>query len=109
MVDKLSEKLLSCGGGGGGGGGGDWSHNCNKNTGDPSNKRVVTFWPQWNKYCHLSGVVLDGKADCGTSDGKDCYLKKAGHKDAATFITKLGRQHQTRSSVAVVVRAGNEP
>ena len=85
MVDELSKKLLS----GGGGDGGDQNCNRNKNTSYPSNKRVVSYWRQWNKYCHSCGVVLDGKAGCGTSGGKDCYLKKAGHKDAATFTNKL--------------------
>ena len=88
MVEKLSEKLLS--GGGGGGGGSDRNRNHNKNTHDTNNKRVVSYWRQWNKYCHLCGVVLDGKAGCGTSGGKDCYLKKDGHKDAATFTNKMG-------------------
>ena len=37
MVEKLSEKLLA-------GGSGDWRRNPNKNTSDPSNKRVVTFY-----------------------------------------------------------------
>ena len=88
MVDELSKKILS--GGGGGGDGGDRNRTCNKNTGDRSNKRVVSYWQQWNKYCHSCGVVLDCKAGCGTSGGKDCYLKKAGHKNAATFTNKLG-------------------
>ena len=33
---------------------------------------------------------MDGKAGCGTSGGNDCYLKKDGHKDAATFTNKMG-------------------
>ena len=84
IVDDRTKKLQS------GGGGGDKNRNRNKNTSDPNNKRVVSYWRQWNKYCHSCGVVLDGKAGCGTSGGKDCYLKKDGHKDAATFTNKLG-------------------
>ena len=68
IVDDLTKKLLS------GGGGGDKNCNRNKNTSDPNNKRVVSYWRQWNKYCHSCGVVLDGKTGCGTSGGKDCYL-----------------------------------
>ena len=59
-----------------------------KNTND--NKRECTYWRQWNKHCHSCGVVLDGAAGCGTGGGKDCYHKKDGHKDAATFTNKLG-------------------
>ena len=85
IVDDLTKKLQSSGGGVGG----DKNRNSNKNTGDPNNKRVVSYWQQLNKYCHSCGVVLDGKAGCGTSGGKDCYHKKEGHKDAATFTNKL--------------------
>ena len=83
IVKKISEKLLT-------GGSDDRCRNPNKNTSDPSNKRVVTFYRQWNKYCHLCGVVLNGKGDCGTGSGKDCYLKKEGHKDAVMFTNKMG-------------------
>ena len=86
IVDDLTKKLQS----GGGDDGGDKNRNRNKNTSDPNNKRVVSYWRQLNKYCHSYGVGLDGKAGCGTSGGKDCYLKKDGHKDAATFTNKLG-------------------
>ena len=85
MIKKLSEKLVA-------GGSGDRRRNPNKNTSNPtpSNKRAVTFYRQWNKYCHLCGAVLNGKGGCGTGSGKDCYLKKEGHKDAATFTNKMG-------------------
>ena len=83
LIEKLSEKLLS-------GGGGDLRRNPNKNTSDPSNKRVVTFWWQWNTYCHSCWIILNGKSGCGTSGGKECYLKKKGHKDAAMFTNKMG-------------------
>ena len=85
IVEGLAKKLQA-----GSGGGGDNNHNRNKNASESNNRRVVSHWRQWNKYCHSCGVVLDGKAGCGTGGGKDCYQKKDGHKDAATFTNKLG-------------------
>merc|ERR1712238_141726 len=41
IVDDLTKKLLA--GAGGGGGGGDNNRNQNKNTSDPTNKRVVSY------------------------------------------------------------------
>ena len=83
MIQKLSEKVVA-------GGSGNCQQNPNKNTSDRSKKRAVTFYRQWNKYCHSCGVVLNGKGGCGTGSGKDCYLKKEGHKDVATFTNKMG-------------------
>ena len=48
------------------------------------------MYRQWNKYCHSCGVILCGKSGCGTGGGKDCFNKKEGHKDAATFTNKMG-------------------
>ena len=87
IIDNLTKQMQSSGSSGGGNGG---DKNCNSTKNITDNKRVVTYWRQWNKYCHSCGVVLDEKAGCGTSGGKDCYLKKDGHKDAATFTNKLG-------------------
>ena len=33
---------------------------------------------------------MNGKTGRGTSGGKNCYLKKEGHKDVATFTNKIG-------------------
>ena len=77
IVDNLTKKLQSNGGGGG-------DKNCNSTKNTSNNKRVVSYWRQWNKYCHLCGVVLDGKAGCGTSGGQDCYLKKGGDDTVST-------------------------
>ena len=87
LIEDLTKKIQS-NGGNSDGSGGDKNRNSPNNTND--NKRVVTYWRQWNKYCHSCGVVLNDKAGCGTGSGKDCYHKKDGHKDAATFTNKLG-------------------
>ena len=79
LVNDLTQKLAS-----GGGGGGDTNRTRN------NNKTGVSYWRQWNKYCHSCGVALDGANGCGTGGSKDCYRKKDGHKDAATFTNKLG-------------------
>ena len=83
----MTKKLVA-----GNNGSDDRCWNPNKNTGDStsSTKRVVTFYQQWIKYCHLCEVVLNGKSECSTGSEKNFYLKKEGHKDAATFTNKMG-------------------